>query len=440
MSSAASRIEEATAFISETLKEKLVPAEFGIKLRSGILLCSIKINLSDRPFPQMENIAAYVQVCRQLGVPESAIFVTIDLFEMRDVDQVARNVIAVKRVTEKPATISHSRAVSRKPSGEATVLVSPRVRMLREATPVVVEASPNMTEEKPKIVEIEVNRTPKASPAQPPIPLSSSRERVTPKSIINWINHSSSRENNVKRSSSRTMSNAPPAPVIAPRRKAEETKIVNTISHDRKEDIIADILSFERAKQQTLPQQKAPAALMEGQWTGSHIPDEIMDLRDIVRNSSYDFLLEDLNALLDKFPTPPTVNTVYNPPEPITAATPSERLDRSKSTDANHPIQAEMEAFEKAEFQRMLKESAKLKMQQKAEAREKLMRNRLEQDKQRQARAKAEQNYGRHSLRSQQRFIYNTSPKEECAIMKASIDLQKFVEIERRKSESFGTQ
>lgn len=231
-------------------------------------------------------------------------------------------------------------------------------------------------------------RTPKASPQPPvPIPTSSSRERVTPRSIINWINHSTSKENNVKRSNSRTMSHAPPAPVIAPRRKAEDTKIVNTVSHDRKEDIIADILSFERTKHQTLPQQKAPAALMEGGWTGAQVPDEIMDLKDIVRNSSYDFLLEDLNALLDKFPTPPTVNTVYNPPEPITAATPSERLDQSKSaTDANHPIQAEMEAFEKAEFQKMLKESAKLKMQQKAEAREKLMRNRLEQDKQRQVR------------------------------------------------------
>jgi hypothetical protein len=44
-----------------------------------------------------ENIAAYITGSKALGVPDEYNFMTVDLFEGKDLNQVALNVLALKR-------------------------------------------------------------------------------------------------------------------------------------------------------------------------------------------------------------------------------------------------------------------------------------------------------------------------------------------------------
>ena len=60
-------------------------------LRSGVALCELinaiapaemlKPSPSDKPFKQMENIAAYAGAARRFGVREPDMFVTVDLYD-----------------------------------------------------------------------------------------------------------------------------------------------------------------------------------------------------------------------------------------------------------------------------------------------------------------------------------------------------------------------
>ena len=52
------------------------------------------------PFKQMENINSYTEACRRLGVPDSDLFVTVDLFEGKNMPAVVRNLHSLGRVAQ----------------------------------------------------------------------------------------------------------------------------------------------------------------------------------------------------------------------------------------------------------------------------------------------------------------------------------------------------
>jgi len=100
------RAKEAQEFVEEVTGEKM-KGEFVDWLESGVVLCTLlnklqpktvaKINNSAMPFKKMENIAAYIEGSRKLGVPDEYNFVTVDLFEGKNLGQVVQNIIALKR-------------------------------------------------------------------------------------------------------------------------------------------------------------------------------------------------------------------------------------------------------------------------------------------------------------------------------------------------------
>jgi len=47
------------------------------------------------PFKEMQNIAWFLQACRNLGMPDSEVFVIIDLFESRDTARVCAWLVCV---------------------------------------------------------------------------------------------------------------------------------------------------------------------------------------------------------------------------------------------------------------------------------------------------------------------------------------------------------
>ena len=67
-------------------------------LKSGVLICEVlnkispgsvkKISKSKMPFPQRENITAFINACSQIGVPQHENFDTNDLFEESNIKQV----------------------------------------------------------------------------------------------------------------------------------------------------------------------------------------------------------------------------------------------------------------------------------------------------------------------------------------------------------------
>ena len=73
---------------------------FGKWLKDGRVLCSVankiqpgiiaNVNSSKMPFKQMENVTAFIQACRKLGVLEKDVFSTVDLFEAKNLTSVQR--------------------------------------------------------------------------------------------------------------------------------------------------------------------------------------------------------------------------------------------------------------------------------------------------------------------------------------------------------------
>jgi len=94
------------ALIGERLQGSLHDA-----LKSGVALCkavnAIKpglvknINMMNSPFKHRENIAAYLDACRQLGLKEVELFVTQDLYEGDNLVVVIDNIFAVGAAAQK---------------------------------------------------------------------------------------------------------------------------------------------------------------------------------------------------------------------------------------------------------------------------------------------------------------------------------------------------
>mmetsp|Transcript_31439 Transcript_31439/g.60617 ORF Transcript_31439/g.60617 Transcript_31439/m.60617 type:complete len:380 (-) Transcript_31439:192-1331(-) len=102
---------EAAAFAGMVLGTE-VPGEkeedFHQALLSGVQLCRmlntlvpntvLRFKESKMPFVMMENISAYIDGCRRVGVPEPELFITADLYEARNISSVVKNLMALKRI------------------------------------------------------------------------------------------------------------------------------------------------------------------------------------------------------------------------------------------------------------------------------------------------------------------------------------------------------
>jgi hypothetical protein len=80
---------------------------FQESLKSGVFLCKVlnaikpgtvgKIQERNLPFAQMENIDAYIKACPHFGVSSENLFMTVDLYEKKDIAQVIQNILSLKR-------------------------------------------------------------------------------------------------------------------------------------------------------------------------------------------------------------------------------------------------------------------------------------------------------------------------------------------------------
>ncbi|CAM9886110.1 unnamed protein product [Discosporangium mesarthrocarpum] len=92
--------EAMVALWIEGVTGETFPGKFWSSLKDGVLLCKTlncikpgvvpRISTADAPFPQMENITAFLAGCRLLGVADHSLFETHHLFEKRDLGLVVR--------------------------------------------------------------------------------------------------------------------------------------------------------------------------------------------------------------------------------------------------------------------------------------------------------------------------------------------------------------
>jgi len=89
---------EVTEWIEAVTDQKKEDKDFAEWLKDGHVLCALvntikpgivkKVNTSSLPFKQMENITYFMNAARELGVPESAMFGTPDLYEEKNIGSV----------------------------------------------------------------------------------------------------------------------------------------------------------------------------------------------------------------------------------------------------------------------------------------------------------------------------------------------------------------
>jgi|ERR1711988_72366 len=100
---------EARAWIEAVTGQSIGP-NFWDGLKSGVLLCEVvnrirpgtikKINRNNMPFMQMENIDNYIKACNVLGVPSEYQFLTVELYEQKNVNSVLENIHALGRTAQ----------------------------------------------------------------------------------------------------------------------------------------------------------------------------------------------------------------------------------------------------------------------------------------------------------------------------------------------------
>ena len=101
---------EARAWIEAVTGTALGGMSLQEELKDGTVLCTLANKISDgcckpssskMPFKQMENIAAYLEACTALGVPQNDLFQTVALFENKDMIAVLTNIHSLGRVSQK---------------------------------------------------------------------------------------------------------------------------------------------------------------------------------------------------------------------------------------------------------------------------------------------------------------------------------------------------
>ncbi|KAH3758849.1 Muscle-specific protein 20 [Pelomyxa schiedti] len=93
-------------WIESTTGERLVPS-FNEGLKSGVVLCKLvnhykpgmcKFSTARAAFPMMENIESFLNACRKLGVPVPDLFMTVDLYEAKNINQVHQTLSSLRRI------------------------------------------------------------------------------------------------------------------------------------------------------------------------------------------------------------------------------------------------------------------------------------------------------------------------------------------------------
>jgi len=82
----------------EILRDGQVLCRFAQKINPGLIP---RINSGPGQFKLMENIAAFQEACKRLGVRETDVFQTVDLWERRNVSQVTNCLSALGSVLQK---------------------------------------------------------------------------------------------------------------------------------------------------------------------------------------------------------------------------------------------------------------------------------------------------------------------------------------------------
>ena len=101
---------QASAWIKEVTGVD-VGANFAEGLKSGVVLCQLinaikpgtvaKINNQKMAFMQMENINAFLAGCRSLGMQDQDMFMTVDLFEEKNIGQVVQCIHGLGRAAQR---------------------------------------------------------------------------------------------------------------------------------------------------------------------------------------------------------------------------------------------------------------------------------------------------------------------------------------------------
>jgi hypothetical protein len=86
--------------LMEWLKDGQVLCRTANKIQQGI--CP-RINSQAMPFKQMENVTAFIQACRKLGVLEKDVFSTVDLYEGKNSKAVLNCIASLGSVVRRTA-------------------------------------------------------------------------------------------------------------------------------------------------------------------------------------------------------------------------------------------------------------------------------------------------------------------------------------------------
>ncbi|KAG7391705.1 Transgelin-3 [Phytophthora pseudosyringae] len=151
--------DEAQEWIESVLGEKFL-ASFGDSLKDGVILCTLmnkikpglipRVQTSSMPFKQMENVSAFVRACRSIGVAEFDLFETVDLYNQKNLGQVAQCIHALGRTIQKTMPDYDGPLLGVK---ESTVnlrqFTDAQLREAAAAVPVFANASQSVMERRP---------------------------------------------------------------------------------------------------------------------------------------------------------------------------------------------------------------------------------------------------------------------------------------------------
>jgi hypothetical protein len=102
-------VTEACEYVSSMCGVNVTSTNVASELKSGVVLCQLanklksgainKVAQSTMPFKQMENIAAFIAFARSFGVDERNLFMTVDLFEAKNIKAVCTTIRELKRLS-----------------------------------------------------------------------------------------------------------------------------------------------------------------------------------------------------------------------------------------------------------------------------------------------------------------------------------------------------
>merc|ERR1712079_949751 len=103
--------KEVLQWVQSVLGETIPTGDFGDVLKDGVVLCKLmnklqpgsvkKFKEKGPAFMLMENVQSFITAAKEYGVPDEEMFLTPDLFEGRNLSQVALCLYSLARATQK---------------------------------------------------------------------------------------------------------------------------------------------------------------------------------------------------------------------------------------------------------------------------------------------------------------------------------------------------